>query len=124
MKIRNSILAVAITASLAACGGNGSNSEPDTPEPETKALSGKAADGYLGFATVCLDVNNNKTCDSDEPTTTTNATGDFELPDLTQAEIDASPLLVEIIAGETIDQDSPLTPLTKSYTLSAPAGFT
>ena len=70
---------------LIACGGGGSSpasSKDDgggTTPPITKTLSGKTIDGLIQNATVCLDINNNETCDTNEPTTTTDENGLFTL---------------------------------------------
>jgi hypothetical protein len=89
----------------------------------TTSMSGKVADGYLTGAKVCLDLNSNKVCDEGEPSTTSTDGGEFSLDGVTQAQLDSAPLLVEIIVGETIDEDNPGTAITKKYTLSAPAGY-
>jgi len=74
---------------LGACGGGGDGSQgspadslpPTSPtSPATPTITGKAIDGYLAGATVCLDLNANGSCDTAEPTTTTGAEGDFSLP--------------------------------------------
>jgi len=41
------------------------------------ALSGRVSDGYVQYATVTLDINDDRTCSDTEPTTTTDATGNF-----------------------------------------------
>ena len=65
------LLAIAVAALSGCSGGGGSGSDPDpeptpTPDPvdqtpEAPAFSGKAADGYLASALVCLDLNANLT---------------------------------------------------------------
>lgn len=130
MALQRTILATAIALSLAACGGGDSSSgnsngggstDGGTTTPTQASLTGKAADGYLEGALVCLDVNENKACDSGEPSATTDENGAYTL-NATQTEIDASPLLVEVIAGTTIDSDFPGVAIEKGYSLSAPAG--
>ena len=49
------------------------------PATQSKALSGTIIDGLIKDAQVCLDVNANKQCDADEPTTTTTTEGTFTL---------------------------------------------
>lgn len=105
------ILAMLCASMLAACGGSGDNaaSTPTTSTPAASAsISGKAIDGYLVGATVCLDLNNNNACDSGEPSTTTDAKGDFKLP--YDGDTGGKRLVVQV------------TPTTKD--LSRPAGFT
>jgi hypothetical protein len=89
----------------------------------TTSMSGKVADGYLAGAKVCLDLNSNKVCDEGEPSTTSTGGGEFSLDGATQAQFDSFPLLVEIVVGETIDEDNPGIAITKKYTLTAPAGY-
>ena len=84
MKVKNHtgfakhILGVSIAASLAACGGGGDSGQPSagggtTPTTPTPTITGKAIDGYLAGATVCLDLNNNGVCDAGEPSAITGA---------------------------------------------------
>lgn len=118
--LKSAIKSVAIVSAigLTACGGS------DSPPPTNTSnvtLSGKVADGYLTGANVCLDLNRNKACDASEPTSTSTAGGSYSL-DATQIEIDTFPVVVEVIAGTTIDEDSPTTPITQKYTLTSPAG--
>jgi len=54
--------------------GNNSNTQENLSQK-----SGKVADGYLNGATVCIDINNNLKCDSDEPSTTTDKKGNYHL---------------------------------------------
>lgn len=124
------LLTAAITA-LTACGGGSSSSSDNTPPPvipdpvtpdPAVTLSGKAADGYLSNARVCLDTNRNLKCDANEPTTTTGAGGSYVLPEVTQEQSNTYSIVVEAIAGQTIDEDSPDTAITQSYSLSAPVG--
>ncbi|PKG38578.1 hypothetical protein [Psychromonas sp. Urea-02u-13] len=121
MKFQQSLISLFVLATLSACGGSSSSSSTTA---ESLSLAGKAADGYLSNAKVCLDLNNNKVCDTDEPSAVTGDGGEFTLIGVTQAQIDGNPLLVEIVAGETIDEDEPGVVLTQGYTLSAPAGYT
>ncbi|ABM02409.1 carbohydrate-binding CenC domain protein [Psychromonas ingrahamii 37] len=124
-KLANVVLASAMALALAGCNGDDLLShKPDAPAApkDTTDLSGKAADGYLSGAIVCLDVNDDKICGIDEPTATTSAGGGFSITGVAQSLIDAHPLLVQITA-DTIDEDYPEKTLTP-YTLSAPVGFT
>ncbi|MDA0571731.1 hypothetical protein [Burkholderia gladioli] len=109
------VLGVSIVTALAACGGGG-DSGPTTPPTSggdtsatqpTAAISGKAMDGYLAGATVCLDLNNNGICDAGEPTAVTDATGQFSVP--YSGDATGKALLVQV------------TPATKD--LSRPADF-
>lgn len=75
------VLGVTIAASLTACGGGGSSdSAPGASAPQsTPNLTGKAIDGYLAGATVCLDLNANNACDGDEPSAVTDENGNYGL---------------------------------------------
>ncbi|KML16337.1 MULTISPECIES: hypothetical protein [Burkholderia] len=108
------ILGLSITAALAACGGGGDSgpSQPSaggggTPTTPAPVVTGKAIDGYLIGATVCLDLNNNGVCDSGEPTAVTDGTGQFSIP--YSGDAAGKKLLVQV------------TPTTKDQ--SRPAGF-
>ncbi|KVX99500.1 hypothetical protein WL10_28215 [Burkholderia ubonensis] len=81
------ILGLSIATALAACGGGGDSSPSlpstggdSTPTTPVPAITGKAIDGYLTGATVCLDLNENGLCDSGEPSAVTDATGQFSIP--------------------------------------------
>ena len=116
--------AVATSISLTACSGGGGSTgaiDPVDPASATTTLSGIVADGYLLNATVCLDLNLSKTCDSGEPMATSTSGGNYSLEG-TQAQINAYPVIAEIIAGTTVDEDNPGVPVAKAYTLTAPAG--
>lgn len=117
----------ALAAILATAGCSSSNNGSDDAQEETtntgtESIEGRAADGYLAGARVCLDLNSNSACDDDEPSSTTANGGAYTLDGVTQAQIDNSPIVVEIIVGETIDEDQPGVVIEKTYTLTAPAG--
>ncbi len=123
MTFQKALLATLIAGSLTACGGDSSSSGNTTADPSPsvgETLNGKAADGYLQDALVCLDLDQNKSCDDGEPSAITDQNGGFSLV-ATQEQIDASPLLVEVIAGKTTDSDEPGVAIVKSYKLTAPA---
>lgn len=113
------IASVALTGCLKQLG---LEADDDKTGVAASAISGKAADGYLQGAVVCFDINENKACDPGEPQTETGAGGAFTIS--ATAEQASHPLVVEIIAGETIDEDNPDTPIAEAYTLSAPPGYT
>ncbi|MFP3479385.1 hypothetical protein [Burkholderia ambifaria] len=108
------ILGLSIATALAACGGGGdsgssqpSSGEGSTPTTPTPAVTGKAIDGYLAGATVCLDLNNSGTCESGDPSTVTDGNGQFSIPYSGDA------------TGKTLRVE--ITPTTKD--LSRPSGF-
>lgn len=51
-------------------------------EEASLTLHGVVDDGYISGATLCLDVNLNNTCDSNEPSTTSDANGLFSLSNI------------------------------------------
>lgn len=84
---KNSVLCLAVTLALAACGGGSSHSpvaatpgpvaETPAPGPVAVPTSGKAVDGYLAGSTVFCDLNTNGIADAGEAKTTTDANGNF-----------------------------------------------
>mgnify|MGYP007038346027 FL=1 len=107
--------------------GGGDGGGPATVE--RISFSGLVADGYLAGAKVCLDLNNNKECDVDEPSTTSVTGGTFEIDDATQEQRDTYPLLVEVVVGTTVDEDTITdaapngVAFDKPLTLTAPVGY-
>lgn len=75
-----SLLSVALSATLlSACGGSDSD---DNQPPVTTDISVQGQVSYLGAvpgADVCADLNRNLSCDADEPTTTTDNDGKYQL---------------------------------------------
>lgn len=104
---------------LSGCGGGGSGG---TDASTTESLSGNVADGYLVGAKVCLDKNENSKCDSDEPSTITTTHGAYTLSNLTTADINTYPLLVEV-DELVVDEDDNQT-VAEYYTLKATPGQT
>jgi hypothetical protein len=84
-------------------------------------LNGQVADGYLSGARVFLDRNGNRMPDPGEPSTESGAQGHFSL-DIEQGEGNLYPVVAEVIAGKTIDEDQPNQYVAESYQLEAPAG--
>lgn len=114
MKTISTMLLTASLLGLAGCGGGGSSTAP-----ETGIQSGVVADGLLSNAKVCLDVNENRVCDTSEPTATTDINGAYRIENASA--VDAShTFLVVVTAGVTSDSDYGV--VAASYNLSAPAG--
>jgi len=69
----------------------------------TQMVSGRVADGYIRGATVCVDLNENDSCDTDEPSAITGPGGTYDLniPD----EAQDYPIVADIPA-EAIDEDT------------------
>lgn len=122
MSPQRSILAIAVALTLAACSSEDKDSTIIEKTHAQSSLTARAADGYLIGANACLDLNANKTCDGDEPSTMTGENGEFTLNDLTPEQIATGSVLIEVIAGQTKDADYGDAPLTKSYRLTAPPG--
>lgn len=113
------LLSGLLGAGLAACSNDSSNSSSGS----STTMSGKVADGYLAGARVCLDLNANQVCDDGEPSTTSSSGGSFTITNATAEQIASAAIVVEIVVGETIDEDNPGTAINKTYTLTAPAGY-
>lgn len=112
--MNNIIYGLVIAGLLSSCGGGGGSN------PTTSNVSGTVADGYLGGAQICADINNNKVCDTGEPTTTSDNNGVWELP---ASAVNDNPIIA-VILPTTIDQDTGVSVGTKTYTLSTPKGQT
>jgi len=96
---------------LAGCGsssgsGAASGSATNGVGTASHSITGKAIDGYLSGATVCLDLNADSVCDADEPTTVTDANGTFilEIGDYNATVLAGAELLV--YGGIDIDTNS------------------
>ena len=78
-------LATITALSLSSCGGGGGSSSTvatDTTTATAQNVTGKAIDGYLVKATVCLDLNMDNQCEiagEVEPVTSTDENGSFSL---------------------------------------------
>jgi hypothetical protein len=113
--LRSSFACFALTilaSLLAACGGGGGGSI------EQETITGKVIDGYVANAIVCIDLNQNGRCDSDEPQTRSDAAGVYQLSIAKGA---VEPLLAEVIAGESRDADQPGVAATTSYRMASPS---
>ena len=69
---KKTLLSVAVTLALAACGGGGGS-----VSSEPAATSGTAVDGYISGATVFCDTNDNGALDTGEASVTTNGSGKY-----------------------------------------------
>lgn len=116
------LVAIAAFALLSACGGGGGGASGDKNVSQV-SNSGVALDGYLYKATAYLDLNNNGNLDTNEPQSITDALGRFTL-NATSAQLTTYPIRVMAVAGTTIDQDNPNSPITAAFTLTAPVGLT
>ena len=121
LKIHRFALALFVPLILS-CGGGGSGGGGPTGDTTSKSFSGVAIDGVLYRATAFLDLNGNGQLDSGEPSTTTDASGSYTLS-ATQDQINSHSVVVLAVAGTTIDQDTPNTPMTSGMTMMAPPGL-
>lgn len=99
-------------AILVGCGGGGVNGV---------AVTGKVIDGYLNGAQVCLDVNDNKSCDANEPTTISGAGGAFKLNPPSNLDL-ATVRLIANVPATAIDEDTG-TAVGTAYQMTAPANL-
>ncbi|WP_020676372.1 Ig-like domain-containing protein [Geopsychrobacter electrodiphilus] len=112
---------------LAACGGGGGGGDTGSGSGivantgSVTVLNGQVADGYLTNARVFLDRNGNRRQDNDEPWTNSGAQGRFSL-DIQPGEGGLYPVVAEIIAGVTVDEDQSNQSISEGYILEAPAG--
>ena len=104
---------VAVTASISAilsgCGAGGFGT-----------LSGNLMDGYISGAKICIDLNGNGVCDSNEPSATTASKGSFTLTAPNGTDLSAVHLLAEIPAN-AVDEDNPGATIGVPYKMLAPA---
>jgi len=89
--LKSITVSVALSAFLAGCGGSATTAGNDANNNndntlKTSTISGKAIDGYLQYATVCLDINQDGYCQATEPSTQTDENGTFSLTISTEAE--------------------------------------
>ena len=97
---------------LTACGGGGVNGV---------SIAGRVIDGYINGAVVCLDVNDNKVCDSNEPTATSGAGGAFTLNPPSTLDL-SSVRLIANVPSTAIDEDTGAAVGT-AYQMTAPANI-
>ncbi len=118
---------------LAACSGGGGGSDSDSSQSTTVAvsdnspaestgssISGYVADGYLSDAQIFLDRNLNRSYDQGEPMTYSDEGGFYSL-EVEAGEGDLYPVVVNVVAGQTIDQDNGLY-VEEGYLLESPPG--
>ncbi|MGF1728174.1 hypothetical protein [Photobacterium kasasachensis] len=119
-------LTVIASSLLIGCNGSGSDSKLDSKpgnSAASSAISGVALDGYLKNAKVCLDLNQNLTCDaSDGEAVWTDSQGAYSLA-RTDADLSQYNILVEAIANKTVDMDFPQSPIQEGFALSTPASL-
>ena len=98
---------------LSACGGGegggdsvvASKIADDGSSSSVTTLSGVVADGYLRNAKVFLDRNGNRVYDNGEPYTQSATGGGFSL-EVNPGEGELYPVVAQVIADQTIDEDT------------------
>ena len=99
--VRPRHLGWALISTLALLGGC---LHDDEDEPPTVAVSGLVVDGPLQGAMVCYDLNDNGTCDTAEPTATTDANGRYSL---TVLDSDSGKhAVIAVVPATAIDKDT------------------
>ncbi|MFO7578514.1 MAG: Ig-like domain-containing protein [Pelovirga sp.] len=122
------LLGLTLLLALSACEGGGgdapsSGTTRSVIDPATStatSLSGQVADGYLRDARVFIDRNDNRQYDSGEPMAFSVAGGHFSLS-TNPGEGGNYPVVVEVVAGQTIDEDTGQA-VTAGYLLESPPG--
>lgn len=89
-------IAIGSAMSLAGCLGGGSSSGGSPgPASSSYSVSGVATNGLLQSAKVCVDLNSNLKCDTNEPTATTNSQGEYSI-EAEATEIQGKYIVVEV----------------------------
>lgn len=105
MQLKVTLMTLAVASALTGClGGGGGGS--------VAGVGGKVVDGYVSDATVTQDVNDDGVCAPGEPTTTTDAQGNFSFPG-------SAPHMVCAKGGTDLSTGAPFV-----GELTAPAGAT
>jgi hypothetical protein len=84
---------------LATAGCGGDSSESDV------SVSGRVADGYIKGATVCLDLDGDGACGTDEPTATSGSGGAFTIDGVSPAQREEHSIVAEV-PDSAIDEDT------------------
>jgi predicted secreted protein len=88
--LKSIVLSATVSAILAGCGSSATTRGDEDPKKgnenkevvekvKATSITGKAIDGYLQFATVCLDLNKDGYCQPTEPMSSTKKDGSFAL---------------------------------------------
>lgn len=112
LAINISLLGLLSLLLLAACGGGGGGDTSVTSKAADSGssstvttLSGTVADGYLRDARVFLDRNKNRVYDNGEPMAQSTPGGAYTL-EVNPGEGELYPVVAQVIAGQTIDEDT------------------
>ncbi len=125
--LKINIILLAMLSLLSACSGGGggdtSNSSrtvDDGGSSTATTLTGTVADGYLVDAWVFLDRNQNRIYDNGEPMAQSTAGGVYTL-EVNPGEGELYPVVVQVFAGQTVDEDTGIT-VANSYLLETLPG--
>lgn len=113
-KLKNLSILALVSLSFVACGGGGSSSLSN--------ITGKVVDGYVQDATVCLDVNNDLSCNAEEPTSITDGNGRYSLL-LSEIQKNSGANIIAY-GGKDIDTQAPFLSLLKSPILDDTTNIT
>lgn len=124
-KLNRLVLALASTTILiAGCGGGGGGSGSSGGggggSGSTTGVAVTVVDGAIQNAVVCLDKNGNGSCDADEPSGRTDASGNVTLQ-VDNADVGQYPVLA-VVGTDAVDADHG--PVAQTFTLKAPADQT
>ena len=111
LKIFNSLLMVIVSYNILGC------SDSDHSD---SLISGKVIDGYISNAKVCIDLNKNRSCDANEPSTLSDLSGKYTIANENN-EYAEYPVVAEIIKDFSVDSDEPKEKIEKSLSLMSPA---
>jgi hypothetical protein len=109
------LISIGLCSLAAACGGGGGSSDG---APEQQVITGKVIDGYIAGAVVCHDLNANGRCDSGETRAASDSAGAYQL---TIPGNSTSPLVAEVIAGQSRDSDDAGITVDISYRMASPS---
>jgi len=109
--IKTVVVSVVLSAILAGCGSvvDEVNKLKDDIKKDVEKqfieISGKAVDGYLQYATVCLDISKDGYCQEEEPSTQTGKNGSFTLnisPQIQESD-DFNEAMLLVYGGKDVD---------------------
>ena len=125
--LKHNIFLFLLLSLLSACGGGGegdssvtSRTADDGSSLTGTTLIGTVADGYLSAALVFLDRNQNHVYDNGEPMAQSTAGGVFTL-EVNPGEGELYPVVVQVFAGQTVDEDTGVA-VTDNYLLESMPG--
>jgi hypothetical protein len=103
--IKGIAVSVALSAFLTGCGSSGTTTNDNSDNNNNISINGKAVDGYLQYATVCLDLNQDGYCQNSEPNTQTDDNGKFQLNITSQVQEDPNyeKAMLLVYGGKDVD---------------------